>query len=478
MQDIYIYNTLSRKKERFVPIKDKQVFIYSCGLTVNNYAHIGHGVAYIMMDSLVKMLAANGYKVKNVMNITDVGHLTDDGDNGDDKIAIAAKKAGKDAYAIAQYFEKYFLDFLSKLNVAKPTIVCRATEHIPEMAQFVKKLLENGYAYVADDGVYFDTKKFANYGKLSNKQLEKQKAGARVATNEQKKSSNDFALWKFVGENTLMKWPNSMVFGENKKIPQFGTPGWHIECSAMSHKYLGEYFDIHTGGVDHIPIHHENEIAQSEAYYGKKTINYWMHCEFLKINNTKMSKSLGNLYKLEDLQDRGFSPLDFRYFVLNANYKKPINFTFDALEGAKTSLQNFYRIAFEHKMSNAKTDKAILNKLASDFLSTISDDLNLAKALGDLWVALKGQKKSVDIYNLLLDCDKVLSLDIKSNVEALQTDSKKIKVIPANVQDLAKQRVLAKQNKDFASADLLRAQVEEIGYTIIDTKDGYELKEK
>ena len=473
---IYLYNTLTRKKEEFVPLKKGEVKMYTCGLTVNNYAHIGHGVAYILMDLLKKMFKANGYNVLNVMNITDVGHLTSDEDEGDDKVALAAKREGKDPYAIADYYTKYFLGFIDRLNIATSNVICKATDHITDMMEFVRGLIKKGYAYsIEGDGIYFDVSKFKTYGRLSRKNLEAQKAGARIEVNTKKRSPHDFAVWKYVEENTLMKWPND-IFSSVAGCPNWGTPGWHIECSAMAHKYLGDRFDVHTGGADHIPIHHENEIAQDEAYYGHKTVNYWMHCGFLKVDGVKMSKSLNNFHTLETLAKHGYSPLDFRYFALNASYRKPMNFTFEALSGAKTTLKRLYEIASEHKNGKAKTPAAKLKSLKQNFIKTISDDLNIAKALGDVWTALKQQPKSPDIYNFLLECDDVLSLDIEQNVLVLEKQGPK-QNIPQGIINLANERLEAKKAKNFTLADSIRTQIENAGYKVADTPDGFEVTE-
>ena len=293
---VEIYNTLTRKKDKFVPINSNEVKLYTCGPTVYNFAHIGNLRAYLFMDTLRRTLKYNGYKLKHVMNITDVGHLVSDADEGEDKMMKAAKRENKNPFEIADFYTKAFLEDIEKLNIDKPEIIARATKHIDVMEEYVKKIIENGYTYESEDTIYFDTSKLDKYGVLSNRNIEEQKAGARVEFDKSKKNISDFAVWIKAPENHLMKWDT--FWGKCY-------PGWHLECSAMGYKYLGENFDIHTGGIDHIPIHHENEIAQSKGFSGKIPANYWMHNNFLLVNNEKMSKSLNNLYTLEELQEKG-----------------------------------------------------------------------------------------------------------------------------------------------------------------------------
>lgn len=321
--------------------------MYSCGPTVYNYAHIGNLRTYIFMDIFRRTLRYDGYKLKGVMNITDVGHLMSDGDDGEDKMEKASREQKKSPYEIAEYYTKIFFDDLAKLNIGRPEIIAKATDHIADMIKYVQALLDKGYAYEIDDGIYFDIGKFPEYGKLSRLNLEEQQAGARVEVNSQKRHPADFALWKKAEPNHIMQWESPWGMGY---------PGWHIECSTMSRKYLGDVFDIHTGGVDHIPVHHENEIAQSEALVGKKTVDYWVHGEFMLVNNGKMSKSLGNTYTIADLEKKGYSAMDFRYFCLNTHYRKKLNFTFEGLDGAKTAYARLLAVLYKHKTSQTKTD--------------------------------------------------------------------------------------------------------------------------
>ena len=323
-----IYNTLTRNKEDFKPIREGKVSMYSCGPTVYNYAHIGNLRTYIFMDIFRRVLRYDGYKIKGVMNITDVGHLMSDADDGEDKMAKASREQKKTPLEIAQFYTSVFFEDLSKLNIGRPEVIAKATEHIQDMISYVSQLVDKGYAYEIDDGIYFDISKFEGYGKLSRLNLEEQQAGARVEVNSQKRHPADFALWKKAEPGHIMQWDSP--WGR-------GYPGWHIECSAMSRKYLGMPFDVHTGGVDHIPVHHENEIAQNEALTGKQSVNYWVHGEFMLVDNGKMSKSLGNTYRISDLEDRGYRALDFRYFCLNTHYRKKLNFTFEGLDAAKSA---------------------------------------------------------------------------------------------------------------------------------------------
>ena len=457
-----IYNTLSRQKEEFKPIDEKTVRMYSCGPTVYSYAHIGNMRTYIFMDIFRRTLRYDGYKIKGVMNITDVGHLLSDGDEGEDKMEKASREQKKTPWEIAAFYTDVFFKDLAKLNIGKPEIIAKATDHIADMIDYVKALEDKGYGYEIDDGIYFDIDKFPSYGKLSRLNLEDQQAGARVEVNSQKHNPYDFALWKKAEPEHIMQWPSP--WGQ-------GYPGWHIECSTMSKKYLGEVFDIHTGGVDHIPVHHENEIAQSEALAGKKTVNYWVHGEFMLVNNGKMSKSLGNTYTISQLEDMGYSALVFRYFCLNAHYRKKLNFTFEGMDAAKVSYERLLASLYQHKMSNATTSQEVLDKYKKDFEDAINDDLNLPLALGVLWTMLK-EPKSKDIYNLALDFDKVFGLSLN---EAKEPEGEANKDIPEDILALAQKRFDAKKSKDFATADALRNEIKEKGYSILDSKDGFKV---
>ncbi|MBP5308216.1 MAG: cysteine--tRNA ligase, partial [Clostridia bacterium] len=371
------YNTLTRQKEEFSPIDgSNKVRMYSCGPTVYNYAHIGNLRTYIFMDLLRRSLKYEGYKIKGVMNITDVGHLLSDGDDGEDKMQKAAREQNKDPYEIAAYYTEVFFKDLEKLNIGKPELTPKATDHIADMEKYVEGLMEKGVAYETADGIYFDIEKFPGYGKLSGIKLEDQLSGARVEVNGGKRHPADFALWKKAPKEHIMQWDSP--WGKSY-------PGWHIECSAMSRKYLGDVFDIHTGGVDHIPIHHENEIAQSESLTGKNPARFWMHGEFMLVDGGKMSKSLGNTYTIAQLEEKGYKPMHFRYFCLNAHYRKKLNFTFEGLDAAKVSYERLGSLILKHTASATVTDGKTLEKYKAEFEENINDDLNVPGALGVLW---------------------------------------------------------------------------------------------
>lgn len=456
------YNTLSKQKEDFAPLDGKTVRMYSCGPTVYNFAHIGNMRTYVFMDLLVRAMKYEGLKVKSVMNITDVGHLLSDGDEGEDKMEKTAKAQNKSPYEIAEFYSKVFFEDLQKLNIVRPNLTPKATDHIQEMIDIVKTLEEKGYGYEIEDGIYFDIAKLKHYGQLSNIDLDEQIAGARVEVNNGKRHPADFAIWKKAEKEHIMQWESPWGMGY---------PGWHIECTAMSKKYLGEVFDIHTGGVDHIPVHHENEIAQSEGLTGKNPANFWMHGEFMLVDGGKMSKSLGNTYTISQLQERGYSPMAFRYFCLNAHYRKKLNFTFETLDSAQVSYDRLLVTLQAHKASVAKTEQSVLEKYKTEFKEAIEDDLNVPKALGILHTMTK-EAKSIDIYNLAQEFDKVFGLMLDSEPQKEKID------VPQEVIDLANQRLDARQNKQWAKSDELRAKIEEKGYTVKDTAGGFEINVK
>lgn len=462
---IRFYNSLTRQKEELV-VKDNLVKMYSCGPTVYYYPHIGNFRAYVFMDLIKRTLLYNGYKVKNVMNITDVGHLTSDEDTGDDKMLVASKKENKTPWEIAEFYTNYFFKDAEKLNILKPTIIAKATEHINEMIEFVKGLLEKGYAYELDDGIYFDVQKFKDYGKLSRVNLEDKKAGARIEVNEKKHHPADFALWIKAPKEHIMKWESPWGLGY---------PGWHIECSAMGRKYLGTHFQIHTGGIDHLTVHHENEIAQNDALNGSPVVEKWMHVEFLQVNGGKMGKSLNNLYRIEDLEEKGYSALDYRYFLLNTHYRKTINFTFDAIESSKTALNRLISVLYNHKNGKAKIEESKLKEYKQKFLNAINDDLNLPLAVGIVWDIVKNNEYSVDIYNLIIDFDKVLGLSLENSVKEYKDISFTEIEVPQEIKDLAEKRLQAKKEKNYVLADNLRNEITQKGYNLIDTPQGYKI---
>ena len=453
-----VYNTLKRKKEEFVPSEQGVVKMYTCGPTVYYYPHIGNMRAYIFMDTLRRVLKYNGYKLNGVMNITDVGHLTDDGDNGEDKMEKASKRENKSPWEIAKYYTDIFFNDLKELNIDVPEHITKATEYIPQMIKFIQKLEKKGYTYIIDDGVYFDVSKFNGYGQLSNKDME-QVGVARVESSNEKHHPFDFALWKFVSPNHIMKWDSPWGVG---------CPGWHIECSTMSNDILGEHIDIHTGGIDHLPIHHENEIAQNDCAMGHQVVRYWMHNEFVLVDNGKMSKSLNNIYTIKQLGEMGYEPLAYKFFVLNSNYGKKINFTFDSLKAAQVSLDNLRKLIAEHKSGNSKLPKSKIDEYKQQFTEAINDNLNTPLALGILFTMLKSEEKSSDVYNLALEFDKVFGLRLDEISESKPD-------IPNEVKDLADRRWQAKLSRDWATADALRVQISALGYEIKDSKDNYEI---
>lgn len=461
---------MSRKKEEFKPLNEEFVTIYSCGPTVYNYAHIGNMRTYVFMDILRRALKLNGYNLKHVMNITDVGHLTSDGDEGEDKMEKAAKSQKKTPWEIAAYFTGVFFEDLKRLNIETPELTPKATEHIDQMIDFVKELCDKGYGYETSDGIYFDISKFPRYGRLSRANLEEQLAGAseRVEINNEKRHPADFAIWKKAPKEHIMQWPSPWGMGY---------PGWHIECSTMSREYLGDCFDIHTGGVDHIPIHHENEIAQSEALTGKKSVDYWMHSEFLLVDNGKMSKSLGNTYTVSDLIEKGYSPLAYRYFCLNGNYRNKLNFTWEALDAAQVSLDRLYAAVAKHKEAPVGNISAeTIQEWKKDFAEAVSDDLNVPLGLGILWKVLKNAEKSRDIYEFALYTDKVLGLSIEENTnKANESENKEETEFSQEILDLVAKRTEAKKAKDFKTADSIRDQLKAMGITLIDTKEGVKI---
>ena len=456
--DIYLYNTLTKKKEKFIPLDNKEVRMYSCGPTVYYNAHIGNLRAYLFMDSLRRTLKYNGYKLKHVMNITDVGHLTSDADEGEDKMMVAAKRENKNPYEIAEYYMNKFFEDIDKLNIDRPEIIARATEHIDVMEEYVKKIIENGYTYQTEDTIYFDTSKLPNYGILSGKKPDEQKAGARVDFDSNKKNVSDFALWIKAPKEHIMQWDS--FFGKCY-------PGWHLECSAMGYKYLGDEFDIHTGGIDHIPIHHENEIAQAQGFCGKIPAKFWMHVNFLKVNGGKMSKSLNNLYTLSDLQEKGYSPEVYRMFNLSSSYRIPINFTWEAMEASLKSLIKLKEGYQSHLNGNDEIEDSVIKNYEEKFHQAINDDLNMPMAMSIVWEVIKNPKKSKKFADLLLKFDTVLGLKVD---EPYKEEKKEI---PEEIIKLAEERQKARENKDWAESDRLRDEIISKGYSIKDTKNGY-----
>ncbi len=462
-----LYNTLTRKKEIFEPLNPPVVTLYTCGPTVYDYTHIGHMRTYTNNDVLRRALEYYGYKVNHVMNITDVGHLTDDADSGEDKLEKGAKKHKKTVWEVAEYFTDYFFKTMHALNIKRPTVVCKATDHVKEMIELIKKLEEKGYTYETDEAIYFDVSKFKDYGKLSGQSLEEKIVGAReeVHVDPQKKHPADFSLWfKRVGrfKNHTMHWDSP--WGD-------GFPGWHIECSAMSMKYLGETIDIHAGGEDHIPVHHENEIAQSEAATDKQFVRFWFHNAHLVVDGKKMSKSLGNFYTLDDLLKRNFDPLSARLLFLQTHYRQQLNFTWQALKSSQNALENLrdkvQELLFLVQKDKSE-DKKLFEKYKKKFQSFVFDDLNMPRALSVLWEVVDSPeippKTKLD---LIYDFDEVLGLKLSQI---------KLPEIPKEILKLAEERKKLRKNKKFEEADKIREEIRKKGYEIMDTEKGYVIK--
>ncbi len=469
---LFLYNTLSRKKELFQPLHKSHAGLYTCGPTVYHYAHIGNLRSYIFEDVLKRTLLFNKFKVKHVMNITDVGHLTSDADTGEDKMLRGARRENKTVWEIAKFYTDAFMQDIQKLNILPPDIVCNATEHISEQIALIQRLEKNGFTYNACGNVYFDTSKLDDYGKLARLDLGAQ-TQARVEKDSNKKNQHDFVLWftKSKFQDQEMKWPSPWGLGY---------PGWHIECSAMSMRYLGEQFDIHCGGIDHIAVHHTNEIAQSEAATGKKPwVRYWLHGEFLviqvveKSSAERMAKSGENFITIRTLETQGYDALDYRYFCFSTHYRMPLMFSYEALEGAAVARKRLAEKVIELK-ENCKKDVKVhterQEKYLLQFTEQINDDLNMPQALATMWGVLKTEELSAkDKYTLLLKFDKIWGF----NLGLLQKEKVKI---PNDVKKLAEERLRVREQKDWKKSDELRERIRKLGWIVGDTKEGYELK--
>ncbi len=457
--ELYLYNTLTRKKEVFKPINPYFVGIYTCGPTVYNYAHIGNLRTYIFEDILKRVLIYNGYKLKHVMNITDVGHLTSDADEGEDKIELEAKRERKDAWQIARFYEEAFKQDIKKLNILEPDIWCRATDHIEDFIALIKILEEKGYTYRISDGIYFDTSKFSDYGKLAGQDLEEILPGARIEVNPEKKNPWDFALWKFSTKDVKRQMEWDSPWG-------IGFPGWHIECSAMSTKYLGQPFDIHCGGVDHIPIHHTNEIAQSESAYEEPMANFWLHGEFLVLGEKRMGKSEGNFITLSILEEKGYNPLAYRYFCFSAHYRSPLKFTWLAIDSSQRALNRLYENIKRYPKKNVEFHKEYEER----FHSAINDDLDMPKAISIVWELIRDNNVSPEVKkSTLIQFDKVLGLSLDNPPE--------IKIeVPDEIWELLEERERARKEKNWEKADKIREEIKDKGYIIEDTPQGPRVK--
>ena len=459
--DIKISNTLSGKKEIFKPIKEGELKIYSCGPTVYHYAHIGNLRSFFVADTLKRAFLYNNYKVKHIINITDVGHLSDDGDEGEDKLEKGAKREGKTVWEVAEYYTKSFIDDYDALNIIRPDQFTKATDHIQEMQNMIKTLEKKGFTYISEGNVYFDTQKDKNYGCLIKRSSEDE-SQERVDIDEHKKKKSDFVLWftRHKYGNHAMEWDSP--WGR-------GFPGWHIECSAMSTKYLGDTFDIHTGGADLAYVHHTNEIAQNDCAYGHKTVNYWVHTEFLvEKDKNKMSKSSGDFLRLKSLTDKGYTPLEYRYFLLGTHYKKKIMFSWEAMDSAKNAMSKLKNKILElRKESFTKVDKKEIENIKKKILVDINDDLNTPKVLATLWDLLSSNVSSTT---------KLESLKIFDDVLGLKLSEIKEDEVPQEILELKKQRDKARIDKDWAKSDELRDLIKEKGFQVLDTKDGSELR--
>jgi len=477
---LQFHNQLSHKVDTFVPQIPGQVSLYTCGPTVYNYLHVGNWTAYIYWDTLVRTLEANELTVDRVMNITDVGHLVSDADDGEDKLEKGAKREGKTAWEVAAFYTDDFLAGMKRLNMIMPTHITKATNFIEEQLELVRILKNKGFTYEIDDGIYFDTAKFPTYADFADLDLEAQRAGARVEYNIEKRNHSDFAVWKFTpeGETRDMEWetPADLIEAGEERM---GFPGWHLECSAMAMSLLGTTLDLHAGGIDHIPVHHTNEIAQSEAATGKIFAHYWMHNNHLKVNGTKISKSLDNGFTLDDLEAKGFSPIDFRMFVLQSHYRSEGNFTFDNLEAAQNRLRNWRNVAALRHQTHDRlrddddktTDERSVSLYASSqaLVEALSDDLDTPAGFAIIDDAFsRVQSRNIEdihqhaLTSFLETIDQLLGIDLIASTPDIHDDVKRLII----------ERERARDNKDWAAADKLRAAIEKSGITVRDTAHG------
>jgi len=477
---LQFHNQLSHKVDTFVPQIPGQVSLYTCGPTVYNYLHVGNWTAYIYWDTLVRTLEANELTVDRVMNITDVGHLVSDADDGEDKLEKGAKREGKTAWEVAAFYTDDFLAGMKRLNMIMPTHITKATNFIEEQLELVRILKNKGFTYEIDDGIYFDTAKFPTYADFADLDLEAQRAGARVEYNIEKRNHSDFAVWKFTpeGETRDMEWetPADLIEAGEERM---GFPGWHLECSAMAMSLLGTTLDLHAGGIDHIPVHHTNEIAQSEAATGKIFAHYWIHNNHLKVNGTKISKSLDNGFTLDDLEAKGFSPIDFRMFVLQSHYRSEGNFTFDNLEAAQNRLRNWRNVAaLRHQThdrlrddDDKSTDERSVSLYASSqaLVEALSDDLDTPAGFAIIDDAFsRVQSRNIEdihqhaLTSFLETIDQLLGIDLIASTPDIHDGVKRLII----------ERERARDNKDWAAADKLRAAIEKSGITVRDTAHG------
>lgn len=466
-----LYNSLTRRIEDFAPINPPHVGMYACGPTVYDYTHIGHLRKYVSDDILRRVLETSGYEVKHVINITDVGHLVSDEDSGEDKMEKGARESGKTVWEVARFFEDYFWYSVEKVNIERPNIVAKATEHIKEQVKLIHRLEKNGFIYLTKHAIYFDISKFISYTKLSGQKLEEKETGVRedVFVDKAKRHPQDFALWFFtVGhfKDHTMRW--SSPWGE-------GFPGWHIECSAMSMEYLGDSFDIHTGGIDHIPVHHTNEIAQSEAATGQLFVKYWVHHNFLVVDDGKMSKSKKNCYRIDEILQKGFDPLALRYLFLTAHYRDRLNFTWQSLAAAQHALNNLreeirlWPASAEASVGLSEQPKGDVGQYWQRFLEVANSDLNTPQALAVMWEMIKSDTSSSQKSRDLLEMDKILGLELDQYL------AKPVEV-PKEITKLLNQREQARKKGDFKTSDKLRKEIKKLGFEIEDTSQGPRLR--
>jgi cysteinyl-tRNA synthetase len=460
-----LFNTLTRKIGAFKPIKKGFAGMYCCGPTVYWHPHIGNMRTYIFEDVLKRVLLYDGFQVKHVINITDVGHLTSDADEGEDKLVKALKREGlpltkESMFKIADVYTKEFKEYMEKLHLLPPDVWCKATEHVQDMIELIRRIDRNGYAYKTGVGLIYDTSKFKDYAKLGRLNLQQLKEGSRGEKDPERKNPSDFALWLTNQPTHVLQWDSP--WGK-------GFPGWHIECSAMSIKYLGEHFDIHCGGIDHIQVHHSNEIAQSEGATGKKWVNCWLHGEFLVMEKGKMAKSSGDFITLQTLIDRGYDPIVYRYFCFTAHYRSKLTFSWEAVESAKNSFESFKNKILEIKADlSSKNAKDLYDKCKKDFENAVNDDINMPEALSVVWNLIKEKELgNKEKYSLLLDFDKVLGLGIAGFGE---------EKIPEEIKRLAAEREKARKAKDFAKSDKLRDDIKAKGYILEDSAEGIRIK--
>ncbi len=456
---LHLYDTYKRELREFEPLNPDEVGLYTCGPTVYNFAHIGNLRTYLFEDTLRRVLAYNGYNVKHVMNITDVGHLVSDGDTGEDKMEAGSKRTGKSAWEIAELYTDAFIEDLKLLNILEPTIWCKATDHIQEQIDVVKCIEEKGYTYRTSDGIYLDTSKLDSYGYLARLDIEGLQAGSRVDQGE-KRNLTDFALWKFSpeGEQRQMEWDSPWGVG---------FPGWHIECSAMSAKFLGTFFDIHCGGEDHIPVHHTNEIAQTQACYGTTLANFWMHGYFLQLSEAKMSKSSGEFLRVQSLIDRGIDPIAYRYFNLNAHYRTKLNFSWESLDGAQKGLDRLRKTFHSWGSKSGEVNQELLDQ----FVEFINNDLNMPRAMAVAWDLTRSDISDADKRATMLVFDEIMGLRLA------EWQPKTVEV-PAEILEMLEKRTEARKARNWAEADAMRDQIQAAGYEIEDTPEGPKVKLK